>query len=107
MTPGVKLTGGQDENNSQEYAYLNKTLELYEITNRMVLSRNSDYNATADPRLSRQNDGGIGAVMQLEEAIVQWETSLPLGLRLENFQENQENRASDVMYRQALLLRLR
>jgi hypothetical protein len=45
--------------------------------------------------------------MQLEESIVKWEASLPLDLKLETFQETQADRAESVMYRQAVVLRLR
>jgi hypothetical protein len=45
--------------------------------------------------------------MQLDESIARWETSLPSELRLESFQEKHEMRADNVIYRQAILLRLR
>lgn len=96
----------QDRNSSED-AFLIKTLDIYEISNDAVRLLNSDCNAVADSRSGRENDGGVAAVLQLEESIVKWETSLPLELRLESYPENQGMGAENVMYRQAVLLRLR
>ncbi|KAL2283642.1 hypothetical protein FJTKL_09709 [Diaporthe vaccinii] len=105
--PGVSPAEQQGESDYQENAYFKKTLDLYEIANRAVLSHNPDCNGLADPHVGRGNDSGVSTVMQLEESIVKWETSLPLDLRLENFMGKQATRAENVTYRQAILLRLR
>lgn len=62
---------------------------------------NPDCNAVADSRSGQENDSGVGTVLQLEESIVKWETSLPLDLNLESYLDNQVSRAENVMYRQA------
>lgn len=106
MVPGSKPSTRQDENNSED-DFLNKTLELYEITNRALLLYSPDGNAVPDLRFGPENENGVGMVLQLDESIIKWETGIPSNLRIDSYPENQGSRAETVGYRQAVLLRLR
>lgn len=106
MAPAVNPAETQDRSSSED-AFLIKTLEIYEISNDAVRLLNSDCNAVAVSRSGRENDSGVATVLQLEESIGKWEKSLPLNLTLEGYPENQRIGEENVMYRQAVLLRLR
>ncbi|KAK7709552.1 hypothetical protein SLS64_003610 [Diaporthe eres] len=69
--PGVSPAEKQRESDYQENAYFEKTLELYEIANRAVLSHNPDCNGLADPHVGRGNDSGVSTVMQLEDRLTE------------------------------------
>lgn len=106
MAPAVNSAETQDRNRPED-AFLIKTLEIYEISNDAVRLLNSDCNAVTVSRSGRENDSGVATVLQLEESIVKWETSLPLDLKLESYPNNQGIGGENVIYRQAVLLRLR
>ena len=86
--------------------YFAKTLELYEIGNRIMLSQAPAGSAFGDrlglPRLYR-NDEYFGTVVQLEACLNKWESTLPQSLRPATYQGN----TNAILYRQAVILRLR
>lgn len=106
MARAVNPAETQDRNSSED-AYLIKTLDLYEISNDAVRLLSSDFNAVPGSRSGRENDSDVATVLQLEESIVKWETSLPQDLKLESYPDNQRFGAENVIYRQAVMLRLR
>jgi hypothetical protein len=79
-------------------------LELYEIVNHVMLSQvNNSFADNLDLPHLYQNDENFGVAVQHDACLSKWEKSLPLSLRLDVSQGNTE----DVLYRQALILRLR
>jgi hypothetical protein len=90
----------------QSTDYFTKMLELYEITNHIMLSQTSSHNSIADrlglPHLY-QDEEYFSTATKLEASLNKWDKSLPRSLRLENSQGD----VSDDLFKQRVILRLR
>lgn len=89
---------------------MTKTLELYEVANRFMVSRTPDYHAFGNdlglaPLHQASND--FDTVMQLDQCLVKWEESLPDNLRLCMFPDGPDSHTSSIIQRQRVVLRLR
>ncbi len=83
---------------------LAKLVELYEISNHIMISqeaRSSLAERLCLPRLSTSDT--FGTAIQFETCLNDWEKSLPQSLKLDNFQEKR----MDVSYRRAIMVQLR
>ena len=90
----------------QSANYFTKMLELYEITNHVMLSQMSSHNSVAArlglPHLY-QDEEYFSTAVKLEAAINKWDKSLPRSLRLDSFQGD----VGDDLFKQRVILRLR
>lgn len=103
------MASDQDDHQEGCPYYLIKTLELYEVANRFEVSRTPPHHTFADalglPPLHEASDD-FATVMQLDQCLVKWEENLPKDLVIAPFHENNMGNASNVVYRQAVVLRL-
>jgi hypothetical protein len=87
-----------------EGSFFVKSVELYEITHRVLLGLYSE--PGSQPRCSTHDDGqdeDVAKVMQLDSAMVKWEESLPRFLIL----SDPDVASNEVSHRQAVILRIR
>jgi hypothetical protein len=106
----VPLTGTDSLNHhgqkEQSDDYFSKLLELYEISNHVMLSQTATTGGFADklslPRLY-QNDKYLSRAVKLDLSMHKWEKSLHRSLRLDESQ----GEAGDASHRQRVILRLR
>lgn len=100
----------QDDNLGGSPHYLIKTLELYEVANRFMVSRSPDYNdlsaSLSSPPLRKTSDD-FDTVMQLDQCLVRWERDLPEDLRLIDSRGVTMGQNSNAMHRQSVVIRLR
>jgi hypothetical protein len=101
----------RDENiegqNSVPYAYyFTKVLELYEISNHIMLAQMPTWSSFSDslglPRLSQDAEYS-SLVLQLDACLSKWEKNLPQNLRFDVSQSN----ADGVSHGQVVMLHLR
>lgn len=87
-----------------EASFFVKSLELYEITHRVLLELYSEsgsrLRSTAHDDTKEED---LAAVMQLDSAMMKWEESLPKFLSL----SDPDVANNDVSYRQAVILHIR
>lgn len=93
--------------NSVPYAYyFTKALELYEVSNHVILTQMPTWSSFGDslglPRLF-QNAENSSLVLRLDECFSRWERSLPRSLRLDASQSS----GDEVLHRQVVMLFLR
>lgn len=55
----------------------------------------------------REASDDFATIMQLDQYLVKWEESLPEDLNIDSFREDTVKTASNVIYRQSVVLRLR
>ncbi|CAI4214111.1 unnamed protein product [Parascedosporium putredinis] len=101
-------------------AFFTKSVELYEIINSITQAFYSDHHAprsrTASRKSSKQDmhqgtstpshdsmEEDLGTVMKLDEALTQWEHTLPDHIRIKVIKESD----SEIFMRQAVILRIR
>lgn len=89
---------------------MTKTLELYEVANRFMVSRTPSYHAfDNDLGLAplHQTSDDLDTVMQLDQCLAKWEENLPDNLRLGIFPDGPNSQSSSIIQRQRVVLRLR